>query len=166
MHDPDEFIQDFLSHLYSAEDRPYDPVKAHEYYIRTRKLKGRKPGKKHMVGHANDHPQSKVDIHGKPLPRLGTRMEEDQTPNKSPYGAQLIDYNGNGKGKATYADGTVYDANKGWVRPTTKRQARVVAAQVRLDQLRNRIQALPAAKRQNYTKRLRNAERRLQAMSG
>lgn len=31
----DEFIGDFLSH------RIYDPVKAHEYYIRTRQLKGR-----------------------------------------------------------------------------------------------------------------------------
>ena len=26
------------------EGRPYDPVKAHEYYLRTRKLKGRKKG--------------------------------------------------------------------------------------------------------------------------
>ena len=32
-----EFIEDFLEH-------EYDPVKARAYYLRTRKLKGRKPG--------------------------------------------------------------------------------------------------------------------------
>lgn len=34
-----ELLQDFLEH---AGD--YDPAKAHEYYVRTRRLKGRKPG--------------------------------------------------------------------------------------------------------------------------
>lgn len=33
----EEFAKSFLAHA-------YDPVKAHEYYLRTRKLKGRKPG--------------------------------------------------------------------------------------------------------------------------
>jgi len=34
----DEFIKDFLQHV---EIIPYDPVKAHDYYLRTRHLKGR-----------------------------------------------------------------------------------------------------------------------------
>lgn len=36
-HSGEEFAKAFLSHA-------YDPVKAHEYYLRTRKLKGYKPG--------------------------------------------------------------------------------------------------------------------------
>jgi hypothetical protein len=35
--DGEEFAKSFLAHA-------YDPVKAHEYYLRTRKLKGRTPG--------------------------------------------------------------------------------------------------------------------------
>jgi hypothetical protein len=34
-----------LDHLAGALDRIYDPVKAHQYYLRTRKLKGRKKGR-------------------------------------------------------------------------------------------------------------------------
>lgn len=37
----DEFIEEFLSH-YASEF--YDPVKAHEYYLKTRELKGRQKG--------------------------------------------------------------------------------------------------------------------------
>lgn len=36
-HDGQDFAEAFLAHA-------YDPVKAHEYYERTKKLKGRKPG--------------------------------------------------------------------------------------------------------------------------
>lgn len=39
VHDPDAFIEYFLSHM--RDPQPYDPVKAHEYYLRTRQLKGR-----------------------------------------------------------------------------------------------------------------------------
>lgn len=40
MHTPTEFeLEQLLGHALN-----YDPVKAHEYYLRTRKLKGRKPG--------------------------------------------------------------------------------------------------------------------------
>lgn len=38
-----EFIDDFLAHV-------YDPVKAREYYLRTRELKGRKKGSKEDPG--------------------------------------------------------------------------------------------------------------------
>jgi hypothetical protein len=37
----DEFIADDSMLLHADTKRKYDPVKAHEYYIRTRKLKGR-----------------------------------------------------------------------------------------------------------------------------
>jgi hypothetical protein len=43
MDDADAFVSSFLEH---AGELPYDPVKAHEYYERTKKLKGRKPGLK------------------------------------------------------------------------------------------------------------------------
>lgn len=88
----------------------YDPVKAREYYLRTRKLKGRK------VGSAAKpiNPQSRIGYNGKPLKKLGSRMEEDETPNTSPSGAKLVDYDGKGLGKATYSDGSVYDAAVGW----------------------------------------------------
>lgn len=38
----EEFINNYLSHEYSS--KYYDPVKAHEYYMRTRELKGREKG--------------------------------------------------------------------------------------------------------------------------
>jgi hypothetical protein len=40
MQDPDTFITSFLEH---AGSEFYDPVKAHEYYLRNRELKGRRP---------------------------------------------------------------------------------------------------------------------------
>lgn len=40
MNDPKQFVEDFLAH-YASEY--YDPVKAREYYLRTRELKGREP---------------------------------------------------------------------------------------------------------------------------
>lgn len=100
MTDTNEFIENFLAH-------DYDPVKAREYYLRTRKLKGRKPG-------TAINPRSKVGYNGKPLKPIGKRMEEDETPDVSPSGAKLTDYDGGGLGKAWYADGTVYDARVGW----------------------------------------------------
>lgn len=68
-------------------EHAYDPVKAREYYLRTRKLKGRKKAPK--------------------------RIEEDEVPGKSPTGARLVDFDGKGSGKAIYSDGSVYDGN-GW----------------------------------------------------
>ena len=41
------------------EGRPYDPVKAHEYYLRTRKLKGRKKGSAKTA--SETRPMAKVD---------------------------------------------------------------------------------------------------------
>lgn len=208
MTDTTEFIEDFLQH-------EYDPVKAHEYYMRTRKLKGRasatekagakayeqhqtadaqkklnadikgKPvvlSKTRRIGAAEqklirarslamrvkdpqvkadmlarvrtaeaklrkvkgtidlidpkkataakdatkDHPKSKVQYNGKPLRKLGTRMEEDETPEVSPGGAKLKDYDGKGLGKATYSDGSVYDAKTGWRKPAApKKKSRI-----------------------------------------
>lgn len=78
MTDVDEFLEEVLQH-------EYDPVKAREYYLRTRKLKGR---------------QRK-------------RVEEDQVPEKSRTGAKLVDFDGANGGRATYEDGTTYDGD-GW----------------------------------------------------
>lgn len=100
--DPGGFIEEFMKH-------DYDPVKAHEYYLRTRELKGRKTTSK-------VDPRANRKYNGKPLNKLGTRMEEDETPEVSPTGAKLVDYDGKGLGKATYADGHVYDAKIGWHR--------------------------------------------------
>lgn len=72
MTDTAEFIEDFLAHRYDAEY-------AHEYYMRTRKLKGR------------------------------PRVEEDEVPTRSPSGARLVDYDGTGQGRALYSDGSTYD---------------------------------------------------------
>lgn len=38
-----------LAHISSTLGRVYDPVKAHQYYLRTRKLKGRKKGRAQPV---------------------------------------------------------------------------------------------------------------------
>lgn len=72
---------------------------------------------KKAVNKAKVNPRSKVQYNGKPLKKLGTRMEEDETPEVSPTGAKLKDYNGTGLGKGTYADGYVYDAAVGWKKP-------------------------------------------------
>ena len=101
MTDTGQFIEDFFEHAVV-----YDPVYAHDYYLRTRKLKGRLGSKV--------NPKSTKTYDGKPLKKLGTRMEEDQTPDMSRSGAKLIKYVGAGKGKAVYADGTTYDAVTGW----------------------------------------------------
>jgi len=74
----DEFLTDVLQH-------EYDPVKAREYYLRTRKLKGRKR----------------------------KRVEEDEVPMKSRTGAKLVDFDGANGGRAVYEDGSTYDGD-GW----------------------------------------------------
>lgn len=76
MTDTADFIESFLEHKYDSE-------KAHEYYMRTRQLKGR------------------------------PRVEEDEVPTHSPSGAQLVDYDGTGPGRALYSDGSTYDG-RGW----------------------------------------------------
>ncbi len=38
--------QEFLNNVLAHERDDYDPAKAHEYYLRTRELKGRKPADK------------------------------------------------------------------------------------------------------------------------
>lgn len=76
--DVDEFLGDILQH-------EYDPVKAREYYLRTRKLKGR---------------ERKI-------------LQEDEIPATSKTGAKLVDFDGGNGGRATYEDGTTFDGN-GW----------------------------------------------------
>lgn len=109
----------------------YDSAKAHAYYMRTRELKGRKKG--------GTKP---------PTPK---RLEEDQVPEKSPTGAKIVDYNGAGPGRATYADGSTYDGN-GWNKTGHDRSTRIHAAQQILMKAKNEAKKIkdPAMK----TKRL------------
>lgn len=107
---------------------------------------GRKPGDpqygddppaKKAVSRA--HPQSKTAFSGKPVKlKPGQRMEEDETPLASPSGSKLVDYNGKGLGKATYADGSVYTSS-GWRKGGASRSRRASEAESRL--IRNRTQA-------------------------
>jgi hypothetical protein len=54
------------------------------------------------------------DKDGKPQKRTSApRIEEDDSPLKSPSGAKLVDYDGAGSGLAVYEDGTTYDGY-GW----------------------------------------------------
>lgn len=61
MIDPSEFVDTFLKH---AETRYYDPVKAREYYLRTRELKGRPKAsalKTDQAREAWDYSKSEID---------------------------------------------------------------------------------------------------------
>lgn len=100
-----EFVQKFIQHA------DYDPVKAHEYYMQTRQLKGRKPAQ----ADPPPLPKTQAGYPGKPH-KLGTMLEEDMSPMASPRGAKLTAYDSgpHGLGRATYADGNVYDAKTGW----------------------------------------------------
>jgi len=62
---------------------PYDPVKAHEYYIRTRQLKGRKPGAGRPGGgiappRAADNQQRKIAA-AEQVARLRSKLAQLQT---------------------------------------------------------------------------------------
>lgn len=83
--DPKDFI---LSH---ANQRIYDPVKAHDYYIRNRKLKGRRPAMAKLSTHnvrkagkltgdlAKEDTRNKVDNQGHLLPQFrGTTITEQR----------------------------------------------------------------------------------------
>lgn len=120
MTDVDAFIEDFLSH-------EYDPVKAREYYLRTRKLKGRgAPGSAVL----------KVTP-SKPAPK---KIMEDEVPEASPSGAKLIDFDGSGSGRAIYSDGTVFDGN-GWDK-TTSPKLRLEVARVKLERAKRQVEAI------------------------
>jgi hypothetical protein len=60
MRTPNEFEVDQLFHAYQ---RSYDPIYAREYYLRTRKLKGRKKGAADTSG--TGRPQAKVQSNAK-----------------------------------------------------------------------------------------------------
>lgn len=94
----------------------YDSAKAHAYYMRTRELTGRKKGAA--------------------KPSTPKRLEEDEVPTTSPSGAKIIDYNGAGPGRATYADGSTYDGN-GWNKTGHDRSTRIRAAQQVLMKAKN-----------------------------
>lgn len=107
----------------------YDSAKAHAYYMRTRELTGRKKGT------------------SKAKPPTPKRIEEDEVPEKSPTGAKIVDYNGAGPGRATYADGSTYDGN-GWNKTGHDRSTRINAAQQVLMKAKNEAKKIkdPAMK--------------------
>ncbi len=160
MKDPDNFVDHYLMHL-------YDPVKAREYYLRTRELKGREA--------ASVDPKSKVTYDGGPVViKPGTRMEEDQTPLVSPSGAKLVDYVGAGLGTAKYADGSVFTSS-GWTglpkapvtsKPITAAKKRKIGAAeqkiIRAKTLAKKIKD-PVEKR-NRLQEISAAEKRLKAI--
>lgn len=149
-----EFVQSFIEH---AE---YDPVKAHEYYVRTRQLKGRQPAK----AIPQTSPKTQAGYPGHPH-KLGTRFEEDASPMASPTGAKLTSYSGgpHGLGKAVYADGHVYDAKFGWIKPQPGIQ-RANAAQSKLDRARKAAQDLPPQRRKEVEGRIKAAQDKLNAV--
>lgn len=57
------------------EGRVYDPAKAHEYYLKNRKLKGRKPGKGFERGPQGGR-QSPVPTRGPQVGRTGGRAQQ------------------------------------------------------------------------------------------
>lgn len=124
----DKFIEDFLQH-------EYDPVKAREYYLRTRKLKGRKPAKARPP------------------------LNEDEIPPNTPSGAKLVDFK---NGVATYSDGTQVD-NTGWVKPKSKAeaQAKVDAAQAQNNSNRAKNGLEPRSSIKVKGRRIGTAEQRL-----
>lgn len=173
-----DFVDAFLEHR-----GDYDPAAAREYYLRTRKLKGRKAAapivKAPTPAAKAVNPGSKLAFRGGPLNKLGTRIEEDETPVSSPSGAQLTTYDQgpHDLGRATYADGSVYDAKTGWsskapapapvpvakVNKSTNRKQRMAQVQkkmARARRLANRISD-PQRKRE-VLRRLANAEQKLE----
>lgn len=139
MSQADDFIKEFLQLQHA-----YDPVYARQYYLRKRKLKGRKPGSKKI-------------------------LSEDEVPSKSPSGARLVDFNGKDGGKATYSDGSVLSVD-GWTKPVSNsdKQTKVSSArrlnnaQLQISRIRSRINSVkdPVRKR-DLLRRLSVAERRL-----
>lgn len=125
MSDVDEFIEGFLQH-----NRDPASVKEYnrQYYLRTRKLKGRR----------------KTQVQTKPK-----RVEEDEVPEKSPTGAKLVDFDGKGGGRATYADGSVFDGN-GWNSTGASPKLRMNVAQLKLDRAKRQVSKIkdPTFKKQ------------------
>lgn len=105
MIDVEEFIENVLQHK-----TEYDPVEAHEYYMRTRKLKGRKPAQK----------KQKI-------------LQEDEVPMKSPKGSKLLSFTGDRGGRAIYEDGSTYDSS-GWNSGKVSARHRLTVAQRNLNQ--------------------------------
>lgn len=138
-----KFVEEFLAH------REYDAAKAHDYYMRTRELKGRKAA-------------TEVKPKGKPK-----RIEEDEVPEKSPSGAKIVDYDGKGSGKATYSDGSYYDGN-GWhmenAKKTNPNLPRLNAAQAKLDRARAAIAKAPPEKKRALAQKVVVAQRKLNAL--
>src|SRR4051812_6460516 len=67
-------------------DTPYDPVKAHEYYIRTRKLKGHRPGRATPVrAHVRKSPTYTVSTKNKQF-----KLTEKQLVEQRVYAAKRV----------------------------------------------------------------------------
>lgn len=135
----EEFIENFLEHR-----SDYDPVKAREYYLRTRKLKGRAKGRAAAPG-------KKV-----------RRVEEDGVPETSPSGAKLIDYDGRGAGRATYADGSTFDG-AGWNSTGHKLNTRLQAAQEKIQAAKVKARKMPPERRKKYLARISELQKALNA---
>lgn len=156
MTEPNEFIETYIKHW-----GVYDPVEAHKYYIENRQLKGK------------GDPRAYKDGFGNPLPKLGTKFNEDESPLASPGGnTKLLAYGGGKDGStAKYADGWVYDSNKGWVAPKAKvstrnSKARVETAQKRLDQVKSAVQKASPTQRAALTQRVDTAQNKLKSIRG
>lgn len=137
MSDVDGFIEGFLQH-----NRDPASVKEYnrQYYLRTRKLKGRR----------------KAQVQPK-------RINEDEVPEKSPTGAKLVDFDGKNGGRATYSDGSVYDGN-GWNATGASPKLRMNVAQLKLDRAKRQVNSIkdPAFKQQRI-KRLNELQKVLNA---
>jgi hypothetical protein len=57
---------------------PYDPVKAHEYYLRTRHLKGRKKGQAQAPVASESHPSYTVKLHNGKVIHLSEKQLAEQ----------------------------------------------------------------------------------------
>lgn len=140
----EEFVDEFvLAHA-------YDPVKARAYYLRTRKLKGRR----------------KAAVQPK-------RIHEDEAPAKSPTGAKMVDFDGKNGGRATYSDGSTFDGN-GWNSGGSSPKLRLNVAQLKLDRAKRQVSKIkdPAFKKQRIQrlaqlqKELNRAKSRQQTRAG
>lgn len=117
MTNAEEFIENFLKHGLSPED-----VKRYnrEYYLRNRKLKGRK---------ISSATKAKA-------PRK--MIQEDELPETSPSGAKLVDFDGKDGGRATYSDGSTFDGN-GWNSDRSSPRVRLSVAQGKLNQAKSLV---------------------------
>lgn len=150
-------VDEVIKNLVLAHRTDYDPVAAREYYLRTRKLKGRKRASPANV--AGQQLRRSVDSK---LGKKPKRIEEDEVPERSPSGAKIVDYDGKGSGKAYYSDGSVYDGN-GWHKGKLTSSQRISAAQGRINEAKRRARRSSGEERQAYLRQIAILQKRLDA---